>query len=284
MTDDRISFVNGKFVPHEKAFVHIEDRGFQFADGVYEVILLYKNKIIDFENHIARLFASLAMIKIDNFTLSIAEIKEIVLSLFLQNNLETGYVYLQVTRGVAARTQHLPQNNLPTFIATVSPLTSNIGEEKLKSLKVMTDIDMRWNYCNVKAIGLLASSLAKQKAQDLGFDDVVLVRDGFITEGSFSNLFIVDDNGAIITRDADNYILSGITRERLIKLAVANNFTLIERKFTVDELISAKEAFLTSSTLGIRPIIAVDNKQIGEGIIGSTALQLSKLYVKFLLT
>lgn len=279
----RISFVNGDFVPHKEAFIHIEDRGFLFADGIYEVILFFKNKIIDFDKHITRLYHSLNGLKINNFKYTEAEIKKIVLQLFKENNLETGSVYLQVTRGTAPRTLNFPENTTPTFIATVSPLTSNLGKEGLKNIKVMTDTDIRWGRCNIKSIALIASSMAKQKAVDLGFDDAVLIRDGYITEGTFSNIFIVDHNNTLITREADNYILSGITRDRLLNLASVNNLKIELRKFTYNELLSAKEAFLTSSTIGILPITSVDKNIIGNGKIGAIALRLSKLYLEFIL-
>jgi D-alanine transaminase len=278
----RISFVNGEFVTHEKAFVHIDDRGFLFADAVYEVILYYKNRLIDFDLHIARLRKSLQLIKINNFDVSDAKIKEIILELFAQNNLNTGSIYLQITRGNSPRNLTLPKNIEPTFIATVSPVKSSLTEETLVSIKVMTDIDMRWSNCNIKSVGLLASLLAKQKAIDLGFSDTVMVRDGFITEGTFSNLFIVDQNSTLITRGLDNYILGGITRERLLKLAQLNNICVEEREFSVDELYNAREAFLTSSTIGIVPISSVNDKTIGDGQIGNIVTKLLKLYLDFI--
>ncbi|MFT6106336.1 MAG: D-alanine transaminase [Rickettsiales bacterium] len=274
----RVSFVNGEFQPHDQCFVHIEDRGFQFADGIYEVILLKNNKLIDVNWHLDRLFYSLGELNI-KIEKSRNEITKIILDLFLKNNLNEGSIYLQITRGKSPRQQGFPKNYPPTIVATVLPLKnadSSIG------LKVITHQDLRWNRCDIKSIGLAASSMIRQKAFDQNSDDAILIRDGFVTEATFANVFIVDENGFLITRDVDNLVLNGITKKRIIQLAQENGIGVVERKFTLEELLKAKEVFLTSSTLFIRSVIKIDDKIINNEKIGETTQSLSSLYQEFI--
>lgn len=276
----RVSYVNGKFIPHEQAFVHIEDRGFQFADGIYEVILFYKNKLIDFGGHIERLFASLNAVKI-KFNLNQEQIRDIVLELFAKNNLTTGSVYIQITRGQNSRNQLLAGNVQPTFVITVTPLKSQFFEDKLRGISVMTDTDMRWSYCNVKSIGLLASSMAKQNAVDLGYDDAILIRDDFVTEATFANVFVVNKDGVLLTRN-DSYVLGGITRDRLVAIAKTNGIEVIEEKFSKNDLLQAEEVFLSATTLVVCPVIAINGRKVGNGDVGVVTQKLAKLYQQFL--
>ncbi|MFT5703503.1 MAG: D-alanine transaminase, partial [Rickettsiales bacterium] len=211
---ERISFLNGEFLPHNQCFVHIEDRGFQFADGVYEVILFKNKKLIDIDWHLERLYRSLKELLI-KFELDKNSLEKIILELFSKNNLFEGSIYLQITRGKALRQQGLPESK-PTIVATVLSL-KNIDSKA--GLKVITHQDIRWSRCDIKSIGLIASSMIRQKAYDEGFDDAILIRDGFITEATFANVFIVDKNGILITRPADNFVLTGITKKRIVKLA-----------------------------------------------------------------
>ena len=274
---ERISFINGEFLPHSQCFVHIEDRGFQFADGVYEVILLKNNKLIDCEGHLQRLFRSLAELEI-KFSQTKEQLKTIILELFAKNNLCDGSIYLQITRGMASRQQMLPNNCTPTITATVSPL-KNINQN---SLNVITHQDFRWQRCDIKSISLLASSWIRQKAFDAGADDAILVRDGFVTEATFANVFIVDRQNNLITRNADNFTLCGITRNRLIDLAKKNGIVVLEQKFTAQEMLEAKEVFLSSTTLLIRPISRIDRHIVGTGGIGEISQKLLDLYKNFI--
>ncbi|MFT6220504.1 MAG: D-alanine transaminase [Myxococcota bacterium] len=273
----RISFLNGEFLPHDQCFVHIEDRGFQFADGIYEVILFKNNKLIDIDGHLNRLFYSLA-----EFNIKIEQNKEkitqIILKLFSKNNLNDGSVYLQITRGRASRGQGLPQEHSATIVATISPLKNT----DLSGLKVITHQDLRWQRCDIKSIGLAASSIIRQKAFDNNFDDAILIRDGFITEATFANAFMVDKSGNLVTRDLDNFVLGGITRKRIIALAKENDIIILEKKFTLEDLLAAKEVFLSSTTLLIRPVIQIDGKIVYDGNIGEISIKLLALYQKFI--
>jgi D-alanine transaminase len=278
---ERTSFINGKFLPHSQCFIHIEDRGFQLADGVYEVILLKNNKLIDLDWHLQRLFRSLTELEI-KFEQNKTYLEQTILELFAKNNLADGSVYLQITRGVANRQQIFPTNISPTITATVSPLKIINPQDLENDLSVQTHQDIRWQRCDIKSTSLLASCWIKQKAVEAGMDDAILIRDSFITEATFANVFIVDKNGTLITRNADNFILQGITRNRLIELAKNNDIVILEKKFSVDELLRAKEVFLSSTTLLVRPVSKVDGQIIGTGKAGEISKKLLNLYNNFI--
>ncbi|MBM3580144.1 MAG: D-amino acid aminotransferase, partial [Alphaproteobacteria bacterium] len=248
----RISYLNGQFLPHENCLVHIEDRGFQFADGAYEVTLFENGKLIDGDAHIERFFRSLRELRIEhNFTAN--ELKKIQFELFKKNGMDAGTCYIQITRGMANRVPYVPKNLQPTISATVSPRKKVSAEEFARGFSFMTHEDIRWKRCDIKSIGLCASSLVNQKAKDDGFDDAIFVRDSMVTEGTFANIFIVDCDNILITKPADNLILQGITRNRMIMLAKENGIKVVERNFSVAEMLNANEVFLTSSSLILRP-------------------------------
>lgn len=278
----RISFLNGKFIDHDKAFVHIEDRGFQFADGVYEVIFFHQGKLIDADAHNRRLLRSLNEMNISH-NFKAEQITQIALELFAKNNLRDGFVYMQITRGATNRVPFCPKNLQPTIVMTVSEAKTFSKEEFETGLSLMTHEDFRWMRCDIKSVGLIASSMSNQKARDLGFNDVLFVRAGVVTEGSFSNFFFVDENENLVTKNADNLILQGITRNRIIDLAQKNGIKVIEKSFGVDEIFKGSEAFLSSSTLAIRPVTQIDKKLIGQGKVGKITRKLSELYSQFLL-
>ena len=258
----RISYLNGEFLPHEKCFVHIEDRGFQFADGAYEVTLFENGKLVDGDLHLQRLMRSLNELNIEhNFTLE--ELTKIQLELFYKNNFSTSaFCYLQITRGVANRMPSCPKGLKNTIVATVAPKKIISTEEFENGFKVMTHDDIRWHRCDIKTVNLLASTLVNQKAKDAGFDDAIFVRDGVVTEATYANVFIVDDKKNLITHPANNHILQGITRNRLIKIAQKNNINVIEKTFGIEEMMKACEVFLTSSTLIIRPVFQINGQEI----------------------
>lgn len=278
---NRISFLNGQFIEHDKAFIHIEDRGFQFADGVYEVILFSQGNLIDGVPHLQRLFRSLTEVKIKH-NFSQEQLTKIISELFAKNNLNDGSLYMQITRGATNRIPWCPQGLEPTIVMTVSPAKKVSDEDFEAGLNLMTHEDIRWHRCDIKTVGLLASSLINQKAKDLGFNDAIFVRNNIVTEGTFSNLFLVDQDNNLVTKDADNFILCGITRNRILDLAQKNGIKVIEKSFGVDELLQAKEVFLSSSTLLIRPATKIDGKIIGSGKAGPIATKLSQLYKDFI--
>lgn len=277
----RISFLNGQFIDHNQAFVHIEDRGMQFADGIYEVTLFYKNKLIDNDWHLERLFNSLNELNI-KLDYTHQQLTDICLELFKRNNLNQGSVYIQITRGVAPRNQLLPQDIKPTVIMTVSSIKPINYAELFNGYSAVTMDDIRWKRCNIKSVGLLASSLCKQKATDLGYQEVIFIRDKHVTECSFSNLFIVDKDDNLVTKPLDNLILPGITRRRVIALAKSNNINVIEREITEDELLNAAEVFATSTTLLIRPLTSINDQLIGEGKCGDITRRLIDSYYNFI--
>lgn len=277
----RISYLNGKFIPHENCLIHIEDRGFQFADGVYEVTLFKNGKLVDGDLHLDRLFRSLESLKINhNFVKE--ELVKMQFELFKQNNMDEGTCYINITRGNHNRIPQVPKDISPTINATVSPQKKVSKEEFEKGFSVMVQEDLRWMRCDIKSTSLIASSLANQKAKDNGFNDAIFIRNNIVTESSFANAFIVDQNDKLITKKADNLILCGITRNRLISLAKDHNIEVEERDFGLEELLSAKEIFLTSSSLIIRPIVRVDDSIIADGKAGKITRTLSELYQDFL--
>ncbi len=277
----RISYLNGGFLPHEKCFVHIEDRGFQFADGAYEVTLFKNGRLIDGDAHLERFFRSLDKLNIKhNFTKE--ELSRIQLELFAKNNMAEGTCYINITRGHHARIPSCPKDIKLTINATVSVQKKVLPEEFEAGFTVMTHEDIRWTMCDIKSVALLASTLMNQKAKDLGFNDVIFLRNGVVTEASFANAFIVDSNGVLITKDADNLILQGITRNRLIKLACERDIKVEERKFGIEELLAAKEVFLTSSSLIIRPVVKIDGRIIADGKAGRVARVLNEAYQDFI--
>jgi D-alanine transaminase len=261
--------------------VHIEDRGFQFADGVYEVTLFKNGKLIDGDAHLERLFRSLREIKIEhNFSKS--ELTKMQLKLFAQNKMEEGICYLQITRGVTNRVPSCPKGLQPTISATVALGKKLTPEEFEKGVWVITHEDIRWKRCDIKTVGLLASTLMNQKAKDSGVDDMIFVRDGVVTEATFANTFIVNKNETLITKAPGNLILCGITRNRLIEFAQEKGLKVEERDFTVEELTAANEVFLTSSSLILRPVTKIDGKIIGDGKAGKIARDLSEAYKRFI--
>lgn len=279
--DNSTVFLNDKFVAYKNAFVHIEDRGFQFGDGIYEVVLFENNKLIDFDNHIKRLFRSAGELNL-KIEKTAKDFEDIFLKLFAKNKLTSGYVYLQITRGTHSRIQTFPKNCQTTINAIVRPLKI-IDQKTWKSgFKVITHEDIRWKRCDIKSIALLASTMMREKAEDQNACEAVLIRDGFVTEGSFSNVFIVNDKNQLITREAGNYILQGITRNRVISLAKENGIEIIEEKFNKEDLLNAKEVFLTSSTLKIRPVSQIDDHKIGDNKIGEITKKLHELYENYL--
>jgi D-alanine transaminase len=255
----------------------------QFADGVYEVILFYKNKLIDNEWHLDRLFRSLGEINI-KLDLSYEKLSNICLELCKRNNLQDASIYIQITRGATSRNQLIPVGLNPTIIVTVSPIKLTASDELEKGYSAITLEDIRWQRCDIKSISLLASSLTKQKAIDMGYSEAIFIRNNIVTECSFSNLFIVDNNNNLVTKNLDNQVLAGITRRRIIALAKEIGIAVIERSFSSEELIKSKEAFATSTTLLIRPLTKINDTIISNGKCGQITRRLIDKYQQFLNT
>jgi D-alanine transaminase len=277
----RIAYVNGRYVPHGEAGVHIEDRGFQFGDGVYEYFAVLDGRLADFRGHVERLWRSLSELRIAA-PMSEAALKVVLHETIRRNRVRQGSVYVQVTRGVAPRDHPFPDPAPPpSLIVTAKPIDLTIGEARAaKGVEVLTQPDMRWGRCDIKTVGLLPNVLAKQAAREAGAYEAWLVDElGFVTEGSSTNAWIVDEHGVLRTRDTNANILRGVTRKGLIEIAEAAGVPVSQRPFTVEEAKRAKEAFITAASTFVMPVIAVDGVKIGDGLPGPVAKRLRALYL-----
>ena len=274
----RISYVNGRYLPHTRAMVSVEDRGYQLADGVYEVIAIYNGKLIDRQNHLERLERSLKQLQID-MPVTVTALNFIMTESIRKNRILNGKLYLQITRGVAPRDHAFPANCKSSLVVTVSPIDWPSREDSKKGGTVITSADIRWKRVDVKSVSLLPNVLAKQEAVDASADETWLVdEEGFITEGTASNTWIVTQNNQLVTRQTDKHILAGITRETILKLAEEEGINVVERPFTVIEAQKAKEAFFTSSTAFIKPVVSIDNVSVGNGDSGLMTCNLIDRY------
>ncbi len=278
----RFAYVNGQFVPHSEGVVHIEDRGYQFADGVYEAWGVSQGIIVDFEPHLDRLNRSLGELQID-WPMSRRALAMNIRELSRRNRLNEGIIYLQVTRGVAPRDHAFPTHPVaPSVVITAKPLSrAKYEETAARGINVISVPDQRWARPDIKSVSLLPNVLAIQKARDNGaFDAWQVDAEGFVTESSRTNAWIVDADGNLITRKDDNAILSGITRKVIMALMEREGRKIIERPFTVEEAKSAREAFQSSASAWIMPVVEIDGQPIGNGQPGSVALGLRELYMR----
>lgn len=274
----REAYVNGRYVPHAAAAVHIEDRGFQFADGVYEVIALIQGRFADETGHLDRLERSLGELKIA--VPMPRKALQIVLHEFVRRSrLKNASVYVQVTRGVAPRDFKFPAQAWPSLVMTIRP--ASFG--KLVARKAVTVPDIRWKRRDIKTTALVAQVLAKQAAVEKGAYEALMVDDaGFITEGASTNAWIVDKNNCLITRPAqNNMILKGVTRSVLQALYKKENMDVIERPFTVAEAYQAKEAFTTAAVSLVTPIVEIDGHVIGNGKPGTLTAKVLERYLAY---
>ncbi len=273
----RIAYVNGHYVPHKHASVHIEDRGYQFGDGVYEVVLVLNRNLIDFEGHYNRLKRSLNEISLD-LPISNTVIRQIFNRLVKSNLITNGIIYLQVTRGVADRAHQFPSDVPPAVVATAK---STSIPKTVDGKKAITTADQRWDRRDIKTIQLLPNCIAKQEAfKRDAFEAIMVMKDGTITEGASSNLWMVNKDNQLVTRQASNAILNGITKLSLTYIASTQQYTIVERPFTVDEAKAAKELFITSATAIVTPIIQLNNDLIADGNVGPVALALRSSYLE----
>lgn len=273
----RLAYVNGRFVPQRAAQVHIEDRGYQFADGVYEVIAFRHLRLIDPVRHFDRLDRSLAELRIAN-PMSRRALELVIGEVIRRNGLESGAIYLQLTRGVAPRDHGFPAHPSTQMVMTVKRLKALPASVVTQGVAVITTPDERWARCDIKSIALLANVLAKQKAREAGAFEAWLVDDeGSITEGCSSNAWIVTQEGEVVTHRADPTILNGVTRLDVVDLIGAAGLRAVQRAFTVAEARTAREAFLTSTTVGVLPVTRIDGHPVGEGKAGQITLRLREL-------
>ncbi|MEV8465193.1 D-amino-acid transaminase [Fluviibacterium sp. DFM31] len=274
----RIVYVNGEYLPEEDAKISVFDRGFLFADGVYEVTSVLNGKLVDFDGHAKRLQRSLDELDMPN-PVTFEELLEINRELIARNGLEEGGVYLQITRGAADRDFAYPANPKPTIV--LFTLVMNIsGSPKAETgLKVISIEDQRWGRRDIKTVQLLYPSMGKMMAKAAGADDAWMVEEGVVTEGTSNNAYIVTRDGKIVTRQLSNAILHGITRAAVLRMAEEAQMVVEERPFTIEEAQNAAEAFITSATTFVTPVVEIDGATLGDGAPGPIAKRLREIYM-----
>lgn len=277
----RIAYVNGQYCLHGQAMVHIEDRGFQFADGVYEVCAVNAGRIVDLSPHLDRLERSLRSLDIAP-PMGRQAMSVVLVEVVRRNRIDNGLIYFQVTRGVARREFFFPTKKHSTFVVTARGIDRALGEKMAATgVKVISRADIRWRRPDIKSVSLLPNVLAKQAAKENGAYEAWLLDDkGYVTEGSSSNAWIVDQDGNLITRVADQSILSGITRLTVKGFAELRQIKIIERPFSIEEAQSAREAFMTSTNAFVMPITEIDGKRVGTGAPGVIASALRAIYLQ----
>ena len=274
----RIAYVNGRYRPHGEAMIHIEDRGFQFADGVYEVCEVRGGRLVDERRHMARLTRSLDALRID-LPMSLAALGIVLRETVRRNRVRDGLVYLQVTRGSARRDHGFPPaGTAPGMVVTARSLDPARGERTAADgIAVITVPDNRWARVDIKATSLLPNVLAKQAAREQGAREAWFVdASGLVTEGSSSNAWIVTARDEVVTRPADHSILKGISRAVVLDAVAALGLTFVERAFTAKEAQGAREAFVTAASQIVQPVVRIDGKPIGDGHPGPVAIALRR--------
>ena len=279
---ESIAYVNGAFVPLSEARVSVLDRGFLFADGIYEVAAVLEGKLVDNASHLARLERSVGEIKL-KLPETLDRIQEIQKELVARNHLASGLVYLQVTRGAdAGRDFAFPKAEVrPTLIMFTSHKEIVDAPSARTGVKVITVPDIRWTRRDIKSVALLAQVLAKQAAAEAGAAEAWMIEDGFVTEGGSSSAFILTQDDVIVTRQNSTDILPGCTRKAVVALAEERQLRVEERSFTVAEALAAKEAFITSASVFVQPVVAIDGKPVAGGKPGPMAGRLREIYVEF---
>ncbi len=279
----RIAYVNGRYLPMREAKVHVEDRGYQFADGVYEVCEVRGGRLIEARRHLARLQRSLAELRI-RMPMSLAALDIVLREVIAKNRVGYGIVYLQVTRGVARRDHAFPALEVaPSMVVTARAL-DRVRNEALagKGIAVVSVPDNRWGRVDIKTTGLLPNVLARQAAVEQGARDAWFVdQHGAVTEGAAANAWIVTSAGAVVTRPADHAILRGITRTVLFDVIKEQGLRLEERPFTLAEAYAAREAFVTAASQIVLPVVRIDGRVIGDGKPGPVATALRREFHRF---
>lgn len=277
----RIAYVNGRYLPHRDAVVHVEDRGYQFADGCYEVVAIRAGRFVDEELHLRRLHRSLGELEIPA-PMSDAALKTVLAEVARRNGIEEGFVYLQITRGTAPRNFAFPQGVKPSLVVTARRQRLADPKALAAGIKVVTIPDIRWARPDIKSVSLLPNVLGKEQARRAGAYEAWQVdRDGNVTEGTSSNAWIVTEAGEVLTHAADHAILNGVTRLGLIRVIADAGLRFIERRFSVAEAKAAREALLTSSTNFVLPVVRIDDAVIGSGKPGPLAKKLAALYADY---
>ena len=278
---DQIAYVNGAYVPLTEAKVSILDRGFLFADGIYEVSAVLGGKLVDNASHLARLQRSVGEISLP-LPESLERIVEIQRELIARNSLEDGLVYIEVTRGAdVGRDFAFPKGVKPTLVMFTSVKDIVNAPAAKTGIGVITVPDIRWARRDIKSVALLAQVLAKQAAAEAGAGEAWMIEDGEVTEGGSSSAFILTQNDVLVTRQNSSSILPGCTRKAVVKLAEERQLRVEERPFTIEEALKAKEAFITSASLFVQPVVSIDGKVIANGRPGPIASRLREIYIDF---
>lgn len=277
----RYAYVNGRYVDHREAHVHIEDRGYQLSDGVYEVVGVRDGRLIDETPHIDRLDRSLRELRIA-WPVSRPVLGFILRELMRRNRLRDGLIYMQVTRGVARRDHAFPAGPVKPALVITTQHRKRAEADPGQGVAVKTMPDIRWARCDIKSVALLPNVLAKQAARESGaFEAWMVDGEGRVTEGASTNAWIVTQDDELVTRQTDQGILAGITRHTLKSIASALQLKLVERPFTLAEARKAREAFVTSATSFVTPVVKIDGEPVGDGRVGPTARRLREEYVRF---
>jgi len=278
MSENLVYYLNGEYVPKARAVVPVEERGYNFADGLYEVCRVYGGKPLTLERHIQRLINSARAIRLE-LGLTLQDFREIIDRLVEVNGSEEGYAWIQVTRGIAPRGHTLQGKLRPTVAMTVKRQEAVPLQKRYRGIKGITVPDLRHGYCDIKTISLLPNVMARLAADDAGVQEAIFVGGRFVKEGAASNVYIVED-GAIRTHPLGN-ILPGITRSIVLELADELGVPVVERPFTVQELYEAEEFFLSASIREILPIVEVDGRSIAGGSMGPITQQIIDGYIRY---
>jgi D-alanine transaminase len=276
----RIAYVNGRYVRHADARVHIEDRGYQFADGVYEVCEVRHSIIVDLNRHLDRLGRSLSELRID-WPMHRAALVRVIREVLRRNRVKNGMFYLQVSRGVAKRDHVFPAAGTKPSIVVTAKNTNPaiIAAKNANGIKAITVPDNRWDRVDIKTVGLLSNALARQQAKEAGAQEAIYVdTDGMVTEGAATNVWMVDNDGTILTRPADHGILKGITRTTLMDVAKTIGLTIREEAFSVDRMMGAREVFITAATSICFPVVEIDGQTIANGHPGSVSQKIREAF------
>ncbi|VAW20143.1 D-alanine aminotransferase [hydrothermal vent metagenome] len=275
----RSIFINHQYVSEDAAKISVFDRGFLFADAIYEITPVIEGKLIDFDGHFTRLKRSLGELDM-GLPMEREALLDIHRQLIRRNNIKEGLVYLQITRGVADRDFAFPpEQTEQTIVAFTQQKTLINNPAAVGGIKIITLADLRWGRCDIKTVQLLCASLGKMEAKTHGADDAWLLADGYVTEGTSNNAYIVNGDGVIITRNLSHRILGGITRKAVLKCAAELDMKVEERPFSPEEAKQAHEAFCTSATTFVMPVVEIDGHKIGTGTPGPVAKSLRKIYI-----
>lgn len=275
----RIAYVNGRYLPQRDASVNVEDRGYQFADGIYEVVHLHRGRFIDGERHLARLERSLGEVRIA-MPMARPALLHVLTEVARRNRVRDGLLYMQVTRGVAPRDHAFPARAVaPGVVVTIRRIPPFPTDVERWTTRAITYPDQRWARCDIKSVSLLPNVLAREAARVRGASEAILIdAGGVVTEGAATSIWIVDADGRLRTRHLDHSILPGCTRGALLAEMQGAGVTVEERAFSQAELITAREAFLTSATSFVKPIVAIDDRLVGDGRPGPVTRQLFELF------